>query len=126
MHKKDRSMGFKSLRTFNFAILGKQGWKILTNPETLIAGIYKARYFPNCNFFESSIGHKLRFVWRSICNAKFVLKADSRWKIGDKTSIPIWYNNWIVGNTCLTLDHDGTLPFNNLKVSDCILPREKT
>jgi len=77
MHKNDGGMGFKSLGTFNIAMLGKQGWKILTNPESRIARIYKARYFPTCNFLESSLGHKPSFVRRSICNAKFVLKAGS-------------------------------------------------
>jgi hypothetical protein len=125
MHKNDGGMGFKSLGTFNLAMLGKQGLKILTNPESLIARIYKARYFPHCNFFESSLGHKPSFVWRSICNAKFVLKAGSRWKIGDGTSIPIWNNNWIAGNTYLTLDYDGISLYDSLKVSDYILPGEK-
>jgi len=85
-------MSFKSLGTFNLAMLEKQGWRIMTNPDTLIARIYKARYFPHCNFFESTIGHKPSFVWRSICNSKFILKAGSRWKICDDTSIPIWNN----------------------------------
>ena len=54
-----------------------------------------------------------------------MLKAGSRWKIGDGASIPVWNNNWIAGNTYLTLDHDGPSPFDNLKVSDCILPGKK-
>jgi hypothetical protein len=78
MNKKDGGMSFKSLGTFNLAMLGKQGWRIMTNPESLIARIYKARYFPWCNFFESTLGHKSSFVWRSICNSKLILKAGSR------------------------------------------------
>lgn len=75
MHKKDGGMSFKSLGTFNLAMLGKQGWRIMTKPDTLIARIYKARYFPRCNFLEAGLGHKPSFVWRSICNSKFILKA---------------------------------------------------
>jgi len=52
MHKKDGGMGFKSVGTFNLAMLGKQGWRIMTNPQTLIARMYKARYFPHSNFFK--------------------------------------------------------------------------
>jgi hypothetical protein len=46
MHKSVGSMGFKNLSAFNLAMLGKQGWRILTNPELLISKLYKAKYFP--------------------------------------------------------------------------------
>jgi len=36
-HKRYGGMSFKSLTTFNLAMLGKQGWRIMTNPYTLIA-----------------------------------------------------------------------------------------
>ncbi|KAK2410575.1 hypothetical protein QL285_045934 [Trifolium repens] len=36
-------LGFRDLHTFNLAMIAKQGWKILTNPHTLVARIYKAR-----------------------------------------------------------------------------------
>jgi hypothetical protein len=39
-------MGFKDLSAFNLAMLGKQGWKFITEPESLVAHIFKARYFP--------------------------------------------------------------------------------
>jgi len=51
-HKIDGRMSFKSLPVFNLAMLGKQGWRIMTNPNTLIARIYKARYFPHCDFLR--------------------------------------------------------------------------
>jgi hypothetical protein len=73
MHKSVGGMGFKNLSAFNQAMLGKQGWRILTNPELLISKLYKAKYFPNCGFLESNIGHNPSFVWRSICNSKFII-----------------------------------------------------
>jgi hypothetical protein len=78
MHKNDGGMGFKNLSVFNLAMLGKQGWRIWTSPVTLIAKLYKARYFSKCSFLDSSLGHNPSFVWRSICNSKFLLKAGSR------------------------------------------------
>jgi len=118
-------MSFKSIATSNCAMLGKQGWRIMTNPDSLIARIYKARYYPNCNFFEASLGHKQSFVWRSICNSKFILRAGRRWKIGDGSSIPVWNNRWISNNTYLTPQYNGNSPLSNLRVSDCIIPGEK-
>ncbi|XP_019192732.1 PREDICTED: uncharacterized protein LOC109187030 [Ipomoea nil] len=41
--KKFGGLGFKDLRAFNLAMLGKQGWRFLTNPQSLVARVYKAR-----------------------------------------------------------------------------------
>jgi hypothetical protein len=48
-------MGFRDLHSFNLAMIAKQGWNIVTKPHTLVAKIYKARYFPHSTFFESHL-----------------------------------------------------------------------
>ena len=39
-------MGFKQLKYFNMALLAKQGWRLQTNPNSLVYRVLKARYFP--------------------------------------------------------------------------------
>ncbi|XP_019171157.1 PREDICTED: uncharacterized protein LOC109166713 [Ipomoea nil] len=41
--KKHGGLGFKDLRAFNLAMLGKQAWRLLTNTDSLVARVYKAR-----------------------------------------------------------------------------------
>jgi len=55
MHKNDRGMSFKNLPIFNLAMLDKQGWRLVSNSDSLATKIYKERYYPKFNFF----------VWRS-------------------------------------------------------------
>jgi hypothetical protein len=38
-------MGFKDIKLFNLAMLGKQGWRLLTNPDSLCAIVLKGKYF---------------------------------------------------------------------------------
>ena len=38
-------LGFKNLRDFNLAMLGKQGWKLVSRPDSLIARVLKAKYY---------------------------------------------------------------------------------
>jgi len=125
MHKKDGGMRFKNIPTFNLAMLGKQGWRLTTNPGSLVARLYKEKYYPRCNFFESTLGHKPSFVWRSICNSKFILKAGSRWRIGDGEDISVWYSKWIANDVTLIPHANGDFPLANLKVSDCMLHDRK-
>jgi hypothetical protein len=115
MHKNDGGMGFKNLAAFNLALLGKQGWRILTTPNTLIAKLYKAKYFPNGEFLESSLGHNPSFVWRSICNSKFILRAGCRWRIGNGNNIPLWNENWLVDALPLEPVNDNDMCYSSFR-----------
>lgn len=39
-------VGFKDLKTFNMALLAKQGVQILQKTDSLLHQVFKARYFP--------------------------------------------------------------------------------
>lgn len=45
-HKACGGMSFRDFRDFNIAMLGKQGWRFITNPNIMVSKVYKARYFP--------------------------------------------------------------------------------
>lgn len=55
-------MGFKDLHTFNLSLLGKQAWKLLTNLESLVTRVFKARYFPQGTFLDAKIGGNPSYV----------------------------------------------------------------
>lgn len=67
--RKHGGLSFKQIREFNIALLGKQAWRFITNPNSLVAKIFKARYFANCSFSEASIGYNPSYYWRSIMAA---------------------------------------------------------
>ena len=56
-------MGFRDLQAFNLAMLAKQGWRILTNPYSLVAWVYKARYFPCDDILNSKKGYSPSYAW---------------------------------------------------------------
>ncbi|GAU40964.1 hypothetical protein TSUD_187210 [Trifolium subterraneum] len=45
-NKQSGGMGFRDLRAFNEALLAKQGWRLITQPTSLVAQVLKAKYYP--------------------------------------------------------------------------------
>ncbi|XP_019167177.1 PREDICTED: uncharacterized protein LOC109162924 [Ipomoea nil] len=88
--KKYGGLGFKDLRAFNLVMLGKQAWRMLTKPDSLVARVYKARYFPKGSFFDAQVGNNPSFCWRSIMAAKSIICGGVRRKIGNGESTFIW------------------------------------
>lgn len=77
-HKDAGGLGFRDFRDFNLAMLGKQGWRFVVNPDSLVSRLFKAKYFSGGNFIQANLGHSPSFVWRSIFAAKEVVLAGMR------------------------------------------------
>lgn len=52
-------------------------------PNSLIARLYKVKYYPRCDFMHAMKGSNSSFVWESIHEACVVRKEGFRWMIGD-------------------------------------------
>lgn len=49
-------MGFRDLSSFNQALVAKQGWRILHNPDSFMAKVLKAKYSKHTDFMEAKLG----------------------------------------------------------------------
>ena len=67
-------MGFKEIEKFNEALLAKQVWRILKNPESLCYRVFKARFFPNCSILEATSLTSGSYAWKSILSARDVVR----------------------------------------------------
>jgi len=74
MRKEYGGMGFRHLFGFNLAMLGKQGWKLQTEPDTIVTRIYKAKYFSRTDFLGARLGHNLSYIWRSIFASQVLVR----------------------------------------------------
>ncbi|XP_073151939.1 uncharacterized protein [Henckelia pumila] len=71
-------LGFKKLHAFNLALLAKQGWKLLSDPNALASRVLKARYFPHSNFLDAKIGHNPSYVWRILLMSQDLTRKGAR------------------------------------------------
>ncbi|KAA3490135.1 reverse transcriptase [Gossypium australe] len=106
--KEEGGLGFRSMAQFNIALLAKQGWRFLTSPDSLVARVFKAKYFPDCCFRYSSLGSSSSYVWRSIWAAKASLENGLIWKVGNLHLVKVAdlinsnqreWNRSLIGNT---------------------------
>lgn len=92
-------MGFRDLKTFNQALLAKQGWRLMCDGGSLAHKIMRARYFKNAQFLDASRGYHPSFVWRSIWGAKSLLMEGLKWRVGNGASIRVWDMAWLPGDS---------------------------
>ncbi|XP_050121457.1 uncharacterized protein LOC126599164 [Malus sylvestris] len=72
--KEDGGLGFRSFVLFNDALLAKQCWRLIMEPNSLWALVLKARYFPNCSFLDAKKGGRASWVWSSLLTGREILR----------------------------------------------------
>ena len=96
--KKEGGMGFRELRSFNLAILAKQGWRLIQEQGSLLYGYFKVRYFPRGSFLEAKDVPNSSYVWKSLMAAQPILKNGCCWSMGDGSSIRVTKDKWILNH----------------------------
>ena len=67
-------MGFKEIEKFNNALLAKQVWRMINNPESLCHHVFKARFFLDCSILEARDSIVGSYAWKSILCARDVIQ----------------------------------------------------
>ena len=93
--KSNGGMGFRNFQAFNLAMLAKQGWRLLSNPDSLCAKVYQARYYLNGDVLNSKLGYNPSYAWRSSFKALEVIRKGTQWRVGNGKLIHIWEDKWL-------------------------------
>lgn len=77
--KKDSGgLGFKEIIDFNLAMLAKVGWRLICNPDSLLARVLQAKYYPSLSFMDAPVGRSTSWGWKGILQGRKILKAGVR------------------------------------------------
>ena len=94
-NKKDGGLGFRFVHVFNETLLAKQWWRIMTQEDSLVARMMKARYFLNSSIWESRVNYRPNFTWSSILSRKSIIEEDCMWCACDGKTIPTMKDKWL-------------------------------
>jgi hypothetical protein len=93
--KKDGGSGFRNINHFNIAMLARQAWRLLNNPEALCTKVLAAKYFPDGQILEAKPIRGMSYAWRSILKGIELLNKGIIWRVGGGNKITIWDDPWI-------------------------------
>ena len=95
-------MGFRDFNFFNLAMLGKHGWRFMTNPEALCTRVMKGRYFPDSDFMQATTPKSASATWRAIVAGREALKVGLINQIGEGAATSVWNDRWIPSTITMT------------------------
>ncbi|KAK3221803.1 hypothetical protein Dsin_008828 [Dipteronia sinensis] len=88
-------LGFRNLDIFSRALLSKQGWRLISTPNSLVARVLKNRYYPAASFLKAEKCSSRSMVWNSILWGWGILEAGTRCWIGNGSTVYIKNDRWI-------------------------------
>ncbi|CAL5418073.1 unnamed protein product [Camellia sinensis] len=88
-------MGLRDFKDFNLALLAKQGWRLLSNPDSYWARMYKGLYFPHSSFLQAAKGSNASWAWNSLLKGRELIQAGIRWQVQSGQQIRLWEDPWI-------------------------------
>ncbi|CAL1413585.1 unnamed protein product [Linum trigynum] len=93
--KHEGGMGFRRFELFNQALLAKIGWRIISEPNSLLAQVYRGKYFPNGHFLTAKARSRPSWGWQSILFGRQLLEMGLRWQVGNGRSASMLHSTWV-------------------------------
>ncbi|PON71766.1 hypothetical protein TorRG33x02_253580 [Trema orientale] len=93
--KSHRGLGLCQSHDINKALLGKWGWGLLTNANSLCLQILRAKYLHHSSFIDSEPRNGDSWTWKGICSSKPLITKGACKQLGNRKSINIWIDPWL-------------------------------
>ena len=115
-------LGFRDIETFNDSLLAKIGWRLIKEPQSLLAQVLLGKYSRNQSFLECTIPATASHGWRSILAGREILLKGLSWAVGDGESIRVWDDPWLSFVSPSRPMGPPNMKDQSLKVKDLLCP----
>lgn len=85
--KKKGGLRIKKFSNMNKAMLTKQYWKMVYNPNSLLTKTFKSKYFPRTSILDCNPKSHHSWKWKNIISEKNTPLSDSKWIVGKGSEI---------------------------------------
>ncbi|XP_074313863.1 uncharacterized protein LOC141649061 [Silene latifolia] len=104
-------LGIKDTFLFSQSLLLKKFWRITSQPTSLLAKFWKAKYQKDLPIPKSrSLVSNVSYAWSGLCRTVNLTKDAVCWKIGSGNLINIWSDRWVNGELPSTVTPSPTPP----------------
>jgi len=117
--------GFKDLQCFNQALLAKQAWRLLNDSDSLLAQVFKSRYYLNSDFLSATKGTRPSYAWQSILHGRDLLVSGLKKVIGNGKDTSVWLDKWLFDGGIRKPESVHVLVDIKLKVSQLLDPASR-
>ncbi|XP_057418938.1 uncharacterized protein LOC130713163 [Lotus japonicus] len=121
-NKLEGGLGFRDFKAFNIALVAKNWWRIYSNPEALVAQVFKGVYFQSGDMWGAKKGYRPSYAWSSIHKSAWVFQRGGLWRIGNGKRINLWTDNWLPGGAPTLFRQDVVEELNIQVVSNLLEP----
>ena len=119
-HKDVGGLGFRDIQDFNTAMLAKNSWRILTNPDCLLARLLLGKYCHNTSFLTATCSSSASHGWRGVIAGCELLKLQLGKAIGNGNTTKAWTESWMLPTTRFVPTGPPTESGRDLFVSDLL------
>ncbi|XP_074336387.1 uncharacterized protein LOC141673535 [Apium graveolens] len=123
--KSKGGLGFRNLHGFNIALLGKHIWNFMRNPDSLVAKVFKERYFSDKHVLKANKGQGSSLIWTGLWQAKEELSSGFRRVLGNVESIAATTDPWLRNKTDFQVEQVQMYEGRDEKVASLFMPGEK-
>lgn len=97
----------------NIILLSKIAWRIISQPKSLLARVFKSKYEKDRGWWNECKAKNTSYTWKGILIGLKTLDNKVRWSVGSGQRIRIGIDPWV-------LNIDGFIPRINLRFQLCL------
>ena len=95
-------LGFRDIECYNQALLATIAWRLIRDPQSLLAQTLFGKYCFDSSFCDSSCPASASHGWRGILWGRDLLQLGLGWTVGNGESIKVWSDLWLSTSSPIT------------------------
>lgn len=115
-------LGFRDIETFNDVLLAKIGWRLIKEPNSLLARVLLGKYAWNVSFMDCPVPSTASHGWRSVLAGIDILRQSLGSAVGNGEQIKVWDAPWLSFKYPRQPIGPPNLESQSLMVSDLLCP----